>query len=136
VYPAAPLTSSFQLRLVTQGGSVHVPAELSYDPADPYAVTATFRSDEDAVAWTFSRDLLDEGLLAPAGDGDVAVWPCNDDDGEVICIALSSPFGQALLEAQRHEVEAFIVRSFTSVPRGTESDLIDIDAAIDYLLSR
>ncbi|HTY73566.1 MAG TPA: SsgA family sporulation/cell division regulator [Actinomycetes bacterium] len=131
--PAA-LTSSLQLRLVTQGGSVHVPAELCYDPTDPYAVTATFRSEDDAVAWTFSRDLLDEGLVAPAGEGDVAVWPCSDDDGEVVCIALSSPFGQALLEAQRHEVEAFIVRSFQTVPRGSESDLLDLDAEIAALL--
>jgi Streptomyces sporulation and cell division protein, SsgA len=136
VVPAPPLTSTLQLRLVTQGGSVHVPAELSYNPADPYAVTATFRSEDDAVAWTFSRDLLDEGLIAPAGEGDVAVWPCSDDDGEVICIALSSPFGQALLEAQRHEVEAFIVRSFSSVPRGGESLHLDIDGAIDQLLGR
>lgn len=134
--PAASYTSNLQLRLVTQGGSVHVPAELSYDPADPYAVTATFRADGDAVAWTFSRDLLDEGLLAPVGEGDVAIWPCSDDDGEAVCIALSSPFGQALLEAQRHEVEAFIVRSFNAVPRGTESELLDIDGAIDALLSR
>ena len=132
---AAHLTSSLQLRLVTQDGAVHVPAELSYNPSDPYAVTATFRSETDAVAWTFSRDLLDEGLIAPAGEGDVAVWPCTDDDGEVVCIALSSPFGQALLEAQRHEVEAFIVRSFNSVPRGTESELLDIDGAIEALLS-
>jgi hypothetical protein len=134
VVPAA-LTSSLQLRLVTQGGSVHVPAELSYDPADPYAVTATFRSDDDAVAWTFSRDLLDEGLLAPAGEGDVSVWPSSDDDGEAICIALSSPFGQALLEAQRHEVEAFIVRSFNSVPRGSETELLNLDEVIDQLLA-
>jgi Streptomyces sporulation and cell division protein, SsgA len=134
VVPAA-LTSSLQLRLVTQGGTVHVPAELSYDPADPYAVTATFRSDDDAVAWTFSRDLLDEGLLAPAGEGDVSVWPSSDDDGEAICIALSSPFGQALLEAQRHEVEAFIVRSFNSVPRGSETELLNLDEVIDQLLA-
>jgi hypothetical protein len=134
VVPAAPLVSTVQLRLVTQDGAVHVPAELSYDPSDPYAVTATFRSECDAVAWTFSRELLDEGLTGPAGEGDVAVWPSNEDDGEIVCIALSSPFGHALLEARRHEVEAFVVRSFSSVPRGTESDHLDIDGAIEALL--
>ena len=129
----APLVASLRLRLVTTGGgAIEVPADLSYDLADPYAVSATFTGDQDGVTWTFARDLLDEGLLRPVGDGDVSVWPCDDTD--VICLALTSPFGQALLEARRGDVESFVARTFALVPRDHESLYIDIDAALADLL--
>ena len=49
---------------------VPVQVEMRYDTRDPYAVQAAFRTGRAGwVEWVFSRDLLTEGLLAPAGAG-------------------------------------------------------------------
>ncbi|WP_324783228.1 SsgA family sporulation/cell division regulator [Streptomyces sp. H51] len=52
-----------------------VPVRLRYDPeADPRAVRVGLPGTHE---WTFSRSLLEQGLRAPAGSGDVRVWPCG-----------------------------------------------------------
>jgi len=56
-------------------------AELEYQAADPYAITAVFHTDAGQIRWVFSRDLLDEGLVHDVGDGDVQVAPGSDDLG-------------------------------------------------------
>ncbi len=72
---------------------------LRYDTADPYAVHATFHTGaEETVEWVFARDLLAEACTGP-GTGDVRVWPSRSHGQGVVCIALSSPEGEALLEA-------------------------------------
>ncbi|MFF7164311.1 SsgA family sporulation/cell division regulator [Streptomyces sp. NPDC008086] len=54
-----------------------VPVVLKYDPeTDPRLVRMRLpgrRSRE----WTFSRSLLEQGLRAPAGSGEIQVWPCG-----------------------------------------------------------
>ncbi|MFH9927486.1 SsgA family sporulation/cell division regulator, partial [Streptomyces sp. NPDC017252] len=62
--------------LVTAGDQeVPVPATLRYTAADPLAVYLDFPPEAALhgreVTWTFARSLLDEGLEAPAGHGDV-----------------------------------------------------------------
>ncbi|MFI5795230.1 SsgA family sporulation/cell division regulator [Streptomyces sp. NPDC051677] len=50
-----------------------VPVVLRYDPEnDPRAVRVAL---PDRHEWTFSRSLLEQGLRAPAGTGEVRVWP-------------------------------------------------------------
>ncbi len=134
---AAPLTRALRLRLVVAGEeAVPVEAALSYTPADPYAVTALFHADESApVTWTFGRDLLAAGLDHPSGEGDVGVWPSTAGGEPVICVALSSPAGRALLEASHNDVRAFLSATFDLVPLGTESDHLDLDSALDRLLA-
>ncbi|MFC5217728.1 SsgA family sporulation/cell division regulator [Streptomyces coerulescens] len=54
-----------------------VPVVLRYDPeSDPRSVRIGLPGRE-AHEWTFSRSLLEQGLRAPAGSGDVRVWPCG-----------------------------------------------------------
>lgn len=132
-----PLRHAVRLHLVVAGETaVPVDAALSYDPADPYAVTAVFHADETVpVTWTFGRDLLMAGTQNPSGEGDVVVWPWITDGRPVVCIALSSPSGEALLEASLPDVQAFLTASFTLLPAGRESERIDIDSAIERLLS-
>lgn len=133
----APLTRALSLRLVVAGEeTVPVEAALSYSPADPYAVTAVFHADETTpVTWTFGRELLATGLDHPSGEGDVGVWPSMANGDPVICVALSSPSGQALLEASHHDVQAFLSAAFDLVPLGTESDHLDLEEALVRLLS-
>ncbi|MDH6220508.1 SsgA family sporulation/cell division regulator [Streptomyces pseudovenezuelae] len=52
-----------------------VPVVLRYDPeADPRSVRFGLPGVHE---WTFSRALLEQGLRAPAGSGEVRVWPCG-----------------------------------------------------------
>lgn len=119
-----------------EGQAMTLAAELGFSPADPYAVTATFRTTGGDVIWTFARELLSRGLTAPAGDGDVHVWPCLDASGRaVVIIELSSPDGELLVQAATQDVYDFVNRTLTVVPHGTESDHIDVDQLIDQLLS-
>lgn len=80
--------------------AVPVPARLAYRTDDPYAVHITFHIGTDhPVNWTFARELLVEGVFRACGHGDVRIWPTKVDGRGVILMALSSPDGDALLEA-------------------------------------
>ncbi|MBC7269781.1 MAG: SsgA family sporulation/cell division regulator [Streptomyces sp.] len=127
-----------ELRLVlSPERGVPVPARLGYRTDDPYAVHITFHIDSDApVHWTFARDLLVEGVFRPCGSGDVRVWPTKSRGRSVVLMALSSPDGDALLEAPTPQVSAWLERTLRVVPPGTEGGQLGIDAALDELLAR
>lgn len=112
------VSCELHLRLVVSSeSSLPVPAGLRYDTADPYAVHATFHTGaEETVEWVFARDLLAEGLHRPTGTGDVRVWPSRSHGQGVVCIALSSPEGEALLEAPARALESFLKRTDAAVP--------------------
>lgn len=129
------VTTEMDLKLVlTAERSVTVLALMDYSAHEPYSVRATFRTSDGDVNWVFAREILSEGLRKPAGDGDIAVWPSKSNDADVLCISLSSPSGQALMEAPREDIENFLMRTYTVVPAGTESGMMDIDLLIDRLL--
>jgi Streptomyces sporulation and cell division protein, SsgA len=112
-----------------------VNAVLGYDPADPFAVTATFVTVEGDVVWTFARDLLARGLSGPAGEGDVHIWPCLDAQGNAtVIIELCSPDGELVAQARTLDVYPFLNRTLAAVPAGTETVRIDLDQLIDQLL--
>jgi hypothetical protein len=121
--------------VVPDHGSVPLVASLYYSAEDPYAIRMAFHVGADEpVEWIFARDLLAVGLEGPAGEGDVQVWPSEDVDGEVLNIALSSPFGEAQFEAPRDSTAAFLARTYEVIAPGHESDYIDVDAELDDLL--
>jgi hypothetical protein len=127
------VSADLDLVLVLGGDRVVVvPTTLQYSSENPYAVTALFRTTEGDVGWIFGRDLLAEGLAGPAGEGDVTVWPSAD--GKVVCVALDSPSGGALLEADLEHVRGFLADTYRLVPEGAESGLMDLDSEIAALL--
>ncbi|MFI8101810.1 SsgA family sporulation/cell division regulator [Streptomyces sp. NPDC086023] len=116
--------------------SIAVPARLTYRADDPYAVHVTFHVGSSApVNWTFARELLVEGVFRPCGHGDVRIWPTKVDSHSVICVALSSPDGDALLEAPATSVSAWLERTLHAVPPGTESERLGLDDALAELLA-
>ncbi|MGW0475112.1 SsgA family sporulation/cell division regulator [Streptomyces coeruleorubidus] len=116
---------------------IPVPARLGYVTDDPYAVHVTFHIDSaHPVHWTFSRDLLVEGVFRPCGRGDVRVWPAKAEGRGVVLVALSSPDGDALLEAQSAQVSAWLERTLRVVPPGTEGEQLGLDDELDQLLAR
>jgi hypothetical protein len=126
------ISAELGLRLVVpEHAAIPLTVSLRYRGDDPYAVRMAFHVGMDEpVEWIFARELL-TGL---PGDGDVQVWPASGSGGEVLNIALSSPFGQALFEAPAAEVADFVARIYKAVPAGCEGDYVDMDSEIDELL--
>ena len=116
--------------------SIPVPARLSYRGDDPYAVHITFHIGTDhPVNWTFARELLVEGVFRPCGHGDVRVWPTKVGGRSVVLVALSSPDGDALLEAPAAQVSAWLERTLRAVPPGSEAGHLGIDDGLAELLA-
>ncbi|MFE9397502.1 SsgA family sporulation/cell division regulator [Streptomyces flavidovirens] len=115
--------------------SIPVPARLVYRTDEPYAVHIIFHIGSDSpVNWTFARELLVEGVFRPCGTGDVRIWPARTDSRSVVCVGLTSPDGDALLEAPSPAVSAWLERTLRAVPPGTESGQLDLDEALAELL--
>lgn len=131
-----PVKAQLQLRYVAPDTTtVPCPAELRFDPADPWAVTLEFRPETGAVPWLFARELLTDGVHDVVGEGDVQVWPSESSGGPVVCIALRSQDGNALFEASRADVEAFLSRSYAVLPHGAERHAVDIDVELQRILA-
>ncbi|MEV7386602.1 MULTISPECIES: SsgA family sporulation/cell division regulator [unclassified Streptomyces] len=127
-----------ELRLIlSPERSIPVPARLAYRSDDPYAVHVSFHINSDfPVHWTFARDLLVEGVFRPSGHGDVRVWPTKSEGRSVVLMALSSPDGDALLQAPTAQVSAWLERTLRVVPPGSEGRRLGIDDALDQLLAQ
>jgi hypothetical protein len=129
------VSTGVTMRLVVDGDAdIPVPTTLGYDATAPFSVSAVFHTKDGDVVWVFGRDLLCDGLHGPVGHGDVIVWPSQHIGRSVVCIALSSPSGNALLEADRRDVVTFLRATFVVVPIGSEMDAQDVDAELAELL--
>ena len=133
------VTAEVGLRFVApQQTTVPLTASFLYCGEDPYAVRIAFREVDQPVEWIFARDLLAAGIQAREGRGDVSVWPSAGSEGgapgSVLNIELSSPFGQAQLQAQAAEIADFLRRTYQIVPAGRESEHLDVDAGLNDLL--
>ncbi|MEU1512197.1 SsgA family sporulation/cell division regulator [Streptomyces sp. NPDC005811] len=117
--------------------SIPVPARLGYRSDDPFAVHVIFHINSDQpVHWTFARELLVEGVFRPCGHGDVRVWPTKSQGRSVVLMALSSPDGDALLEAPAAQVSAWLERTLRAVPPGTEGEQLGLDEGLAELLAQ
>jgi hypothetical protein len=124
-----------RVRLCAPGaGDQDVSATLRYHREDPLAVCLTFPAsvslDGTEVTWTFARGLLAAGLRAPAGDGDVHVWPYG---ARRIVVELRAREGVALIDLARADVRAFLNRAYEAVPEGAENRHMDLDAMLAAL---
>ncbi|MFD9867513.1 SsgA family sporulation/cell division regulator [Streptomyces niveus] len=115
---------------------VFVPARLYYKSTDPYAVQFSFDvTPDDVVRWMVAREVLDQGLTAPAGIGDVKVTPIGPHWNRCLWIDLQSLDGHARLEGPAASVKAWLAKTFEVVPAGRESEFVDIDTFLDELLA-
>ncbi len=116
--------------------TVPVRARLIYRADDPFAVHIVFHSGSDApVDWTFARDLLVEGVFRPSGHGDVRVWPTKVEGRSVVCLALSSPDGNALLEAPSSPMAGWLDRTLRVVPPGSEHERLGLEDGLSELIA-
>ncbi|WP_405814515.1 SsgA family sporulation/cell division regulator [Streptomyces sp. NBC_01390] len=131
------LELKIRMTLVTDPDlSVFVPVRLYYKNTDPYAVQASFDVSPDTVVrWTFARELLAQGLTAPAGIGDVKITPIGPHQNRCLSIELESHDGYARLEGPAASVKAWLAKTFEVVPAGRESESVNIDRLLDELLT-
>ncbi|MEE1754051.1 SsgA family sporulation/cell division regulator [Streptomyces sp. SP18CS02] len=112
-----------------------VPATLKYDRDDPFAVRMAFPApaalEGTEVTWAFSRELLAEGLDAPAGVGDVRVRPYGFDR---TVVEFHAPEGIAMVHIRTSEVRRFLKRAQHLVPVGQELQFLDLDQNLADLL--
>ncbi|WP_225840211.1 SsgA family sporulation/cell division regulator [Streptomyces sp. NK08204] len=125
-----------EMRLVVAPDySIGVATRLWYSPHDPYAVYVDFHTGSDTrTTWVFARDLLAQGIVRASGDGDVRIRPARAGRRRVLYLALSAPGGQALFQAPLAVVERWLKRTHQVVPRGEESQLLDLDVELCELL--
>ncbi|MEV0223747.1 SsgA family sporulation/cell division regulator [Streptomyces sp. NPDC050704] len=88
-----------------------VPVALRYDPeTDPRKVHITLPGHHE---WAFARDLLEQGLRAPATAGDVSIWPC----GRVQAVMeFHSPKGVAVVQFDSKALIRFLRRTYLAAP--------------------
>ncbi|GLX47184.1 hypothetical protein Shyhy01_01340 [Streptomyces hygroscopicus subsp. hygroscopicus] len=112
-----------------------IPATLRYDRCDPFAVRMTFPAPATLegveVCWTFARELLAAGLLAPEGQGDVHVRPYGYDR---IVLEFHAPEGTAVVHVRAGEVRRFLEAAAELVPVGLEHLQLDLDHGLAELM--
>ncbi|MGW5326280.1 SsgA family sporulation/cell division regulator [Streptomyces sp. NPDC004014] len=88
-----------------------VPVLLRYDPEDdPRSVHIDLPGTHE---WTCSRDLLEQGLTAPAASGDVRVWPC----GRVQAVVeFHSDRGVSVVQFESKALISFLRRTYRAEP--------------------
>ncbi|MCX5198960.1 SsgA family sporulation/cell division regulator [Streptomyces sp. NBC_00249] len=94
-----------------------IPVALRFTPAEPLAVRIVFPAElspEDTDnEWVFPRALLEAGLSAPTGTGDVRVWPC----GRVQAVVeFHSPEGVAVVQFDIAALRRFLRRTNATSP--------------------
>lgn len=131
----ARVRQSYTFHLLCEAGQVDVVGELEYSRAEPYGITATFRVGAGAgVQWLFARDLLIEGLIGPAGEGDIRIEPDGTDAGTTI-VELRSPDGSAVLAVSTESLAEFLRATYAVVGFGDEHGVADIDSELSILLA-
>lgn len=97
-----------------------VPCALRFVPDEPLAVRIVFPADLSPEGtdneWVFPRALLEAGLQAPTGTGDVRVWPC----GRVQAVVeFHSPEGVAVVQFDIAALRRFLRRTYSPAPAAT-----------------
>lgn len=106
---------------------------LTYTRHHPLQVTAAFDPalvmDGCLAYWVIGRDLIADGLVAPAGLGDVHVYPC----GRATNIELHSGPDYALLTVATADLARFLNATCDLVPLGSEVPGINWNAIAGLL---
>ncbi|MCX5403431.1 SsgA family sporulation/cell division regulator [Streptomyces sp. NBC_00335] len=130
------IEQAVQARLVATAPKVDtVPVTLCYDRSDPFAVRMAFPAPATLegieVSWTFSRELLESGLVRPSGHGDVRVRPY---DADRTTVEFHAPEGVAIVLMVTTELRRFLERASTIVPPGLEHLYLDMDQSLADLM--
>lgn len=130
------IEQSVQARMVASAPRMEtLPAVLSYDRTDPFAIRMAFPApatlEGTEVSWEFSRELLAEGMDVPAGVGDVRIRPFGYDR---TVLEFHAAEGVAMVHVRTAELRRFLRRTQQLVPVGGERRFLDLDRSLTDLL--
>ncbi|KUL38311.1 SsgA family sporulation/cell division regulator [Streptomyces regalis] len=130
------LEQPVRARLVTPGYlELPIRPTLRYDATEPFAVHVDFparvSADENGVTWTFARSLLEEGLAAAAGIGDVRIRP---GERSRTVIEFHAGHGMAVIRFGTASLRRFLQRSYAVVEPGREDLGPELDHGLTSLL--
>ncbi|MBQ1089588.1 SsgA family sporulation/cell division regulator [Streptomyces sp. B93] len=97
-----------------QTGRGAIPVVLRYDPdRDPRSVRIGLPGPHE---WTLPRALLEQGLRAPAGSGEIRVWPC----GRVQAVVeFHTAKGTSVVQLESKTLMRFLRRTYLAAPAAT-----------------
>ena len=122
--------ASTGMTLLAENVDIAVEADFRFSSRDPFAVRVVFSvASAPVVEWVFARELMVDGLVAPAGTGDVQLFPTRAG----IVFELTSPSGRARLVADADVLGSFVQETLDVVPLGAESKFFDLDQEIAML---
>ena len=122
--------ASTGMTLLAENVDIAVEADFRFSSRDPFAVRVVFSvASAPVVEWVFARELMVDGLAAPAGTGDVQLFPTRAG----IVFELTSPSGRARLVADADVLGSFVQETLDVVPLGAESKFFDLDQEIAML---
>ncbi|MFI7414579.1 SsgA family sporulation/cell division regulator [Streptomyces sp. NPDC049627] len=130
------LEQPVRARLVTPGyPELPIRPILRYVAAEPFAVHVDFpawlSADDSGVTWTFARSLLEEGLGAAAGIGDVRIRPW---ERSRTVIEFHAAHGMAAIRFSTASLRRFLQRSYAVVEPGREDLGPELDHGLMSLL--
>ncbi|KOV81754.1 SsgA family sporulation/cell division regulator [Nocardia sp. NRRL S-836] len=119
------------VRFIRPDGSVEpMDVDLHYRTDDPHAVTMRFHARDQESTWLVGREVLSQGLLAPAGLGDVRLRPGT---GDVLVLELLSEDSHAVFHLAAEDLRRFLQSTYGVVPAGYE--VIDFELLLKDLLA-
>ncbi|MYY07094.1 SsgA family sporulation/cell division regulator [Streptomyces sp. A0958] len=129
------IEQSVQARMVASAPQMEtLPAVLSYDRADPFAVRMAFPApatlEGTEVSWEFSRELLAAGMEVPSGLGDVRIRPFGYDR---TVLEFHAAEGIAMVHVRTADLRRFLRRAQQLVPCGHERRFLDLDRNLTEL---
>lgn len=129
------IEQSVQARMVASAPQMEtLPAVLSYDRADPFAVRMAFPApatlEGTEVSWEFSRELLAAGMEVPSGLGDVRIRPFGYDR---TVLEFHAAEGIAMVHVRTADLRRFLRRAQHLVPCGHERRFLDLDRNLTEL---
>ncbi|WP_170166306.1 SsgA family sporulation/cell division regulator [Lentzea atacamensis] len=104
--------------------------DLQYRSDDPHAVTLRFQARDQESTWLVGRELLADGLLSPAGIGDVRLRPGHRD---VLVLELFTEDSHAVFHLSADDLQRFLDSTYAAVPAGRE--VVDFDLLLKDLLA-
>ncbi|MFD6315767.1 SsgA family sporulation/cell division regulator [Streptomyces nigra] len=119
--------------LVEPDGTAPVDVTLAYETSAPHTVVMELeiRESHRPSVWALSRSMLAEGLLVPAGLGDVQITPATP---EFVLLQLGDDAEQASLWMPLAEIEEFLESTYDAVPVGEEDQWLEVDTTLDQIL--
>ena len=119
------------VQFIRPDGSIEpMDVDLHYRTDDPHAVTIRFHTREQESTWLVSRELLADGLRAPAGVGDVRL---RREEGDVLVLELFTEDSHAVFHLSADELDRFLTSTYQVVPAGQE--VVDFDLLLKDLLA-